>query len=60
MDNLRGCIGTIFPTTNSVGEEIIRNSIEAAIHDPRFPAVSEDELEDIDISVDVLMDPVTL
>lgn len=56
FNNLRGCIGTIAPTTNSVGEEIIRNSIEAAMHDPRFPKVSEDELEDIDISVDVLMD----
>ena len=58
FNHLRGCIGTIAPTTNSVGEEIIRNSIEAAIHDPRFPAVSEDEMEDIDISVDVLMDSV--
>lgn len=56
FDNLRGCIGTIAPTTNSVAEEIIRNSIEAAMHDPRFPEVSEDELDDIDISVDVLMD----
>ncbi|MDR3598619.1 AmmeMemoRadiSam system protein A [Clostridium sp.] len=55
-NHLRGCIGTIMPTTNCVGEEIIRNSIEAAMHDPRFPQVSEDELEDIDISVDVLMD----
>ncbi len=55
-NHLRGCIGTIMPTTDSVGEEIIRNSIEAALHDPRFPQVSEDELEDIDISVDVLMD----
>lgn len=54
--HLRGCIGTILPTTDSVGEEIIRNSIEAAFHDPRFPAVSEDEMEDIDISVDILMD----
>ncbi|MBW6410089.1 AmmeMemoRadiSam system protein A [Clostridium weizhouense] len=54
--NLRGCIGTILPTTNSVGEEIIKNSIEAAIHDPRFNPVSESELEDIEISVDVLMD----
>ncbi|EKQ50147.1 MULTISPECIES: AmmeMemoRadiSam system protein A [unclassified Clostridium] len=54
--NLRGCIGTIAPTTNSVGEEIIRNSIEAAMNDPRFPEVSEDEMNDIDISVDVLMD----
>lgn len=58
FNNLRGCIGTIAPTTNSVGEEIIRNSIEAAMHDPRFPEVTEDELEDIDISVDVLMDSV--
>ena len=58
FNNLRGCIGTIAPTTNSVGEEIIRNSIEAAMHDPRFTEVSEDELEDIDISVDVLMDAV--
>lgn len=55
---LRGCIGTIAPTTNSVGEEIIRNAIEAAFKDPRFPAVNEVELDDIDISVDVLMDSV--
>ena len=54
--NLRGCIGTILPTTGCVGEEIIRNSIEAAMSDPRFPEVSEDEMNDIDISVDVLMD----
>ncbi|WP_297421382.1 AmmeMemoRadiSam system protein A [Clostridium sp.] len=54
--HLRGCIGTIAPTTNSVGEEIIRNSIEAAMNDPRFPEVSEDEMNDIDISVDLLMD----
>lgn len=57
FSNLRGCIGTILPTTDSVGEEIIRNSIEAAFHDPRFPAVEEEEMKDIDISVDILMDP---
>lgn len=56
--SLRGCIGTIAPTTNSVGEEIIKNAIEAALNDPRFEPVKEDELEDIDISVDVLMDAV--
>jgi AmmeMemoRadiSam system protein A/AmmeMemoRadiSam system protein B len=54
--HLRGCIGTILPTTDSVGEEIIRNSVEAALHDPRFPAVTEEEMEDIDICVDILMD----
>ncbi|SFD34337.1 AmmeMemoRadiSam system protein A [Clostridium uliginosum] len=56
---LRGCIGTISPTTNSVGEEIIRNSVEAALNDPRFFKVDESELKDIDISVDILMDSVS-
>jgi len=55
---LRGCIGTISPTTNSVGEEIIRNAIEAALKEPKFPRVADYELDDIDISVDVLMDAV--
>ena len=52
--NLRGCIGTIQSTTNNVYEETIKISIEAALHDPRFPEVTEDELKDIDISVDAL------
>ena len=53
-DDLRGCIGTIAPTTGSVAEEIIRNSIRAAIADPRFPEVTADELPDLTINVDVL------
>lgn len=55
---LRGCIGTILPVYNSVAEEIINNSISAAMNDPRFPKVTEDELYDIDISVDILSTPV--
>ncbi|MCC3863699.1 AmmeMemoRadiSam system protein A [Terrisporobacter petrolearius] len=55
--NLRGCIGTLLPTTDSIAEEIIKNSVEAAVHDPRFPSVTENELLDIDISVDVLSRP---
>lgn len=54
---LRGCIGTIFPTTNSIYEEIIRNSIEAGISDPRFKSVEMDELKDISFSVDILDSP---
>lgn len=54
---LRGCIGTIFPTTESVAEEIIRNAIEAGINDPRFYEVQEEELLDIIFSVDVLTEP---
>lgn len=55
---LRGCIGTFSPTTSNVAEEIIRNGIEAATRDPRFNPVSEGELADLDISVDVLTVPV--
>ena len=57
LGDLRGCIGTFLPTTDSIAEEIIKNSVEAAIHDPRFPRVTENELLDIDISVDVLSRP---
>ncbi|GKU24899.1 AmmeMemoRadiSam system protein A [Clostridium folliculivorans] len=55
--DLRGCIGTIFPATDNVAKEIIRNAIEAGINDPRFYEVEDDELFDIDFSVDVLTEP---
>jgi len=51
---LRGCIGTIQPVTDCVASEIIRNAISAATEDPRFLPVAEEELEDLDYSVDVL------
>lgn len=52
--SLRGCIGTIFPATNNIAEEIIRNAVEAGLEDPRFNPVTPSELKDITISVDVL------
>lgn len=55
--SLRGCIGTIFPTTNCVATEIVRNAIEAGLNDPRFNEVEEEELEDLTFSVDVLTEP---
>jgi AmmeMemoRadiSam system protein A len=51
---LRGCIGTIRPTTRSIAEEVIRNAIAAATDDPRFVPVGPDELDDLVYSVDVL------
>jgi AmmeMemoRadiSam system protein A len=51
---LRGCIGTIEPTQETVAREIIANAISASTRDPRFPPVREDELVDLEISVDVL------
>ena len=51
---LRGCIGTIVPTTNSIAEEIINNAIEAATNDPRFDSITINELPYLEINVDVL------
>lgn len=54
---LRGCIGTFEPSRPSVAQEIIVNAISAATRDPRFEPVQEEELKDLDISVDVLTPP---
>ncbi len=51
---LRGCIGTIEATRDSLAEEIINNAISASTQDPRFPAITEDELKMLEINVDVL------
>tara|TARA_B100000959_G_scaffold73347_1_gene77913 strand:- start:645 stop:1166 length:522 start_codon:yes stop_codon:yes gene_type:complete len=51
---LRGCIGTVEPTKDNVAEEVIHNAISASTQDPRFPAITPDELEDLTISVDML------
>lgn len=54
---LRGCIGTIAPTQGSLAAEVVHNAVEAAVHDPRFPPVGPDELDDLDVKVDVLHAP---
>ena len=54
---LRGCIGTIEPTQPNVALEVIQNAISAATRDPRFPPITPDELDDLDIKVDVLSEP---
>ena len=54
---LRGCIGTIAPTEETLAAEIVRNAIQAATRDPRFPPLDPSELHDLEISVDVLQPP---
>ena len=54
---LRGCVGTILPTTVCIAKEIIRNSIEAGTRDPRFNPINLEELPFLEISVDELMEP---
>lgn len=51
---LRGCIGTLSPTQPNVALEIIQNAISASTKDSRFSPVTSQELNDIDISVDIL------
>ena len=54
---LRGCIGTIGPTRDSVAEEIVENAISASTRDPRFDAITEDELDMLEVNVDILGEP---
>ncbi len=54
---LRGCIGTIEPVQSCIAEEIIRNAISAATRDPRFSPIDPSELDELEISVDVLFPP---
>jgi len=57
---LRGCIGTFAPTTANVAQEVIRNAVEASTQGPRFPAMVAEELAGLEISVDVLTEPVSV
>ena len=54
---LRGCIGTILPTRDSLAEEIIENAISASTRDPRFDPITTSELPYLEINVDVLGKP---
>jgi AmmeMemoRadiSam system protein A len=56
---LRGCIGTIEPTCSLI-ECVERNAKNAAFSDPRFPALSEKELKEIDVEISVLSVPEAL
>lgn len=51
---LRGCIGTIQPTTDNLFEEIVYSAISACSSDPRFYPVREEELPNLEIKVDRL------
>jgi MEMO1 family protein len=57
---LRGCIGTIEPIRKNLALEIMYNAISACARDPRFYPVSVGELKDLEISVDILSQPVKI
>ena len=51
--NLRGCIGNIIGHS-SLWETVRKMAVEASQNDPRFPPVTMDELEEIDIEISVI------
>lgn len=50
---LRGCIGML-AAVRPLAEDIARNAYAAAFEDPRFPPVSQAELDEIDIHLSLL------
>jgi AmmeMemoRadiSam system protein A len=56
---LRGCIGSLEPY-ESLAEDVREHAVAAALNDPRFPAVREDELNAIQIEVSRLTRPTPL
>ncbi|MCD4664915.1 MAG: AmmeMemoRadiSam system protein A [Bacteroidales bacterium] len=54
---LRGCIGTIEPSHLNIYQEIIHNAVAASTRDTRFDSVTISELNEIELSVDVLTLP---
>ncbi|MDF1592575.1 MAG: AmmeMemoRadiSam system protein A [Desulfobacterales bacterium] len=54
--SLRGCIGTIDPTTALISS-VEENAINAAFRDPRFSPLEREEINAIDIEISVLTVP---
>lgn len=57
--SLRGCIGRPYPT-HSLVQATIDSAIDAAVNDPRFAAVSLEELDRILVELSVLTPPVKI
>ena len=55
-DQLRGCIGEIFPR-RALCEVVAEQAVNAAFQDPRFPGVNECELDEIDLEISALTAP---
>lgn len=54
---LRGCIGSVVPTTASLAEEVVAESVAAATRDPRFRPVTPGEAPALRVEISVLSEP---
>lgn len=50
---LRGCIGTL-RASESLGVEIARHAVAAALEDPRFPPVAAGEVDGLEVHLSIL------
>jgi uncharacterized protein len=57
--NLRGCIGALQPY-QPLADDVREHAVAAAMEDYRFPSVQESELNNIEIEVSRLTEPVLL
>ena len=56
---LRGCMGCLTPS-ETILEGVQRNAINAAFNDPRFPALTPQELARAEIEISILTNPLEL
>jgi AmmeMemoRadiSam system protein A len=57
--DLRGCIGYILPQ-GPLYQAVIENARNAALRDPRFPPVTPREVDQLEIEISVLTEPLPL
>ena len=51
--DLHGCIGSVTAIL-PLAHDVAKNAISAALHDPRFPPLRQDELDDTEIEISIL------
>lgn len=56
---LRGCIGILEPL-RALAQDISHNAYSAAFKDNRFPPVTSDEIDQLDIHLSILSEPTTV
>lgn len=51
---LRGCVGSYRPREHTLAKEISHSAVAAAFSDPRFPPLTEGEVDDLHVTVYLL------
>ena len=54
---LRGCVGSLYPTEASAAHEFIRYAVASAVRDPRFDPVRLDEVAELSVKLQLLDPP---